>query len=53
MNEESYNSRSEPLKVLMIQAWDGGRLDYFVSPPLGINRVRKWAENELCPSVDI
>ena len=53
MNEESYNSRSEPLKVLMIQAWDGGRLDYFVSPPLGINRVRKWAENELGPSVDI
>lgn len=51
IREETF--RTGPLRALMIQAWDGGRIDYFVSPPLGVHRVRRWAENALGSDVSI
>jgi radical SAM superfamily enzyme YgiQ (UPF0313 family) len=41
------------MKALLVQAWDGGVVDYFISPPLGIHRVRKWAEAELGTRMEI
>ena len=43
-----------PIKVILIHSWDGeDRNSYFVSPPLGVHRIAKWARAELGSLVDI
>ena len=42
------------LKISLIHSWDGpDRNQYFISPPLGVHRISKWAKSELGAEIDI
>jgi radical SAM superfamily enzyme YgiQ (UPF0313 family) len=44
----------KPLKVTLIHSWDGeDRNQYFISPPLGVHRIAKWAGTKLGADIDI